>query len=317
MSVNFIMQNSIKIKERKFKASWALNHWQLYGMLIIPFAYIILFRYVPMYGVTLAFKDFMIKQGIQKSPWADPWYKWFEYLFGIKAFPKILTNTLVISFYGRLAGFIPPIFLALMLNESLHKRYKKYVQLITYAPHFISSVIIVGILTQVLSRFGTINNILVLMGFERTSILNNPKAFRHLYVWSGIWQSCGYSAIIYLAALAGVNPSLYEAAKIDGASVWQKIWNIDIPSILPTATILLILSIGQIMNIGFEKAFLLQNALNMGKSEIIATFVYKVGLQNLQYSYATAVGLFQSVINLLLIVSVNAFARKFSETSLW
>lgn len=306
-----------KTNKKKKSYNWkrAKNHWQMYLILLIPIIHTFIFKYIPMYGIQIAFKDFYPKLGYFNSPWVGA--KYFKTFFSSFYFNRLLFNTIILSFYGIIAGFFPPIILAVMLNECKSKAYKKTVQMVTYAPYFISTVLIVSILTQVFSLQGTVNNIIELFGGKRIQFLGQANLFRHFYVWSGIWQGTGYSAIIYLAALAGINPELYEAAKVDGCSIWQRIWNIDIPSIMPTAVILLILASAGILNVGMEKTLLLQNPLNMQKAEIISTFTYKTGLRNMDYSYATAVGLFQSVVSILLMTTVNTFARKASETSLW
>ena len=307
----------VKKRTRQQKLIWMRNHWQLYLLVLVPIVWVVIFRYVPMYGITIAFKNYRIKEGMLKSPWADPLFKHFQLFFSSPLVGKLIINTLVLSFYSTIAGFVPPILLAVFLNECRSSRYKRFVQMITYAPHFISMVLIIGILAQIMSLRGVVNNVLDAMGLDRISFFGRPDLFRHLYVWSGVWQNVGYSAIIYIAVLAGVNPELYEAATIDGASIWQRIWHVDVPSIMPTATILLILASARVLNVGFEKVFLMQNAMNLGTSEIIATFVYKVGLRQMQYSYSTAVGLFQSVVSLVLLTVVNWIARRVGETSLW
>jgi len=230
----------------------------------------------------------------------------------------LLKNTLGLSIYSLLAGFPLPILLAVMLNETTSLRFKKTVQMVTYAPYFISTVVMVSIVMQFLDpRIGFANRVIVLLGGQARNFMGQESLFQSIYVWSGIWQNTGYGAIIYIAALSGIDPTLYEAAYIDGASRLQKVIHIDLPGILPTVVILLILSIGSIMNVGFEKVFLMQNPLNLGTSEIIATYVYKLGILNAQFSFGTAVGLFNSVVNLILIASVNQIARRIGQTSLW
>ncbi len=312
-----IPRDRARAKARHQKLLWVRDHWQLYLIVLLPLAWVIIFRYLPMYGITIAFKDYRIRQGMLASPWAEPLLKHFQLFFSSPMFGRLMRNTLVLSFYQTIAGFLPPILLAVFLNECRSTRYKRFVQMITYAPHFISTVLIVGILAQILSLRGVVNSTIALFGVEPISYLGRADLFSHIYVWSGVWQHVGYSAIIYLAVLAGVNPELYEAATIDGASIAQRVWHIDVPALLPTATILLILASAQMLNVGFEKVFLMQNALNLERSEIIATFVYKVGLRQLQYSYSTAVGLFQSVVSLALLTLVNWIARRVGDTSLW
>ncbi|MBD0384055.1 sugar ABC transporter permease [Paenibacillus sp. WST5] len=269
-----------------------------------------------MYGALLAFKNYNIVKGITGSPWAG--FKHFQYFFEGPYFWLILKNTLGISLYGLLVGFPIPIIFALALNEIGRASFKKFVQLVTYAPHFISTVIVVSMLSLLLGpQVGVVNNLLAAFGFEKINFIGEPAYFKSLVVWSDVWQNAGYGAIIYLAALAGIDPTLYEAAKVDGASRWQKIIHVDIPGILPTIIILLILGVGNIMSVGFEKVYLLQNSMNADSSEIIATYVYRAGLLNGNVSYATAVGLFNSVCNLILLVSVNSLAKRVTKNSLW
>ena len=295
--------------------SWR-RHWQLYLLIIPPIAYFIIFKYVPMVNAVLAFKDYNVIKGIWGSPWAGT--KYFELLFQNPAFVTLIKNTLYISFYSLIVGFPVPILLALALNEIKNGTFKKTVQMVTYAPYFISTVVMVSIIMLFLSpRLGIINTIAGALGFEAVNFLGEPGLFRSIYVFSDVWQSMGYSAVIYLAALAGIDPSLYEAAKVDGANRFQKILNVDLPGLLPAAVIILILSVGNMMAVGFEKIYLLQNPLNLSASEIISTYVYKTGLLNANYSFATAVGLFNSVINLVLLLTVNAAAKRLSNTSLW
>jgi putative aldouronate transport system permease protein len=302
------------------KASKTLRHmgrqWQLYLFLLLPIAFVITFNYIPMYGVTLAFRDYRIKAGILGSPWAG--MKYFNQFFSSPNFGLTLKNTIILSLYSLVAGFPMPIILALCLNEVSKQWFKKTVQMVTYAPFFISTVVLVGMLIQILSpRTGLINKVVVALGGTAVDFMAVPSLFRSIYVWSGIWQGMGYSAIIYIAALSNADPSLYEAAIIDGANRWQKIIHIDFPTILPTMTLLLIMSLGNIMSVGAEKVYLMQNNLNMLTSETISTYVYKIGLLSGQFSLSTAVGVFNSVVNFVLIVLVNKVAQKVGETSLW
>ncbi|MEK3780113.1 ABC transporter permease [Paenibacillus sp. FSL R5-0810] len=292
------------------------RHWQLYLLVIPPVLYFIIFKYLPMANAVLAFKNYNVVKGIWGSPWVGTQY--FEMFFRNPAFATLIKNTLYISFYQLIVGFPIPILLALALNEVKSARFKKTVQMVTYAPYFISTVVMVSIIMLFLSpRLGIVNTIAGALGFEAINYLGEPGMFRTIYVLSDVWQTMGYSAVIYLAALAGVDPSLYEAAKVDGANRFQKILNVDLPGILPAAVIILILSVGNIMALGFEKMYLLQNPLNLSTSEIISTYVYKIGLLNANYSFATAVGLFNSLINLVLLLVVNAVAKRASNTSLW
>ena len=291
------------------------RQWQLYALLLLPIAYLIIFHYIPLSGIVLAFKKYYVKEGIWGSPWIG--FRYFEQFFRSPLFFVLLRNTVVLSLYAFLAGFPFPIALALMLNEIRAQRFKKFVQTITFAPYFISVVVMMGMVIQLFAYHGLINGFLKYLDIEPLNYLAVPSMFRHLYVWSGIWQATGYSAIIYIAALAAVDPNLYEAALIDGATRFQKIRHIDIPSIMPVIIILLILNSGTILSVGFEKAFLLQNPVNNSVSEVISTYVYKVGLVDAQYAFGTAVNLFNSVITILMIVMVNVIARRVSETSLW
>nr|WP_211184672.1 ABC transporter permease subunit [Paenibacillus lemnae] len=310
------------MKSERASVQWLLarrslkRHWQLYLLIIPPVLYFLIFKYIPMANTILAFKSYNVTQGIWGSQWAGT--KYFEMFFNNPAFFTLIKNTLVISFYQLAVGFPIPILLALALHEVRNARFKKTVQLITYAPYFISTVVMVSMIILFLSpRLGLVNTVTEALGLEAVNYLGKPGWFRSIYVFSDVWQTAGYSAVIYLAALAGVDPSLYEAAKVDGASRLQKIRNVDLPGIMPAAVIILILSVGNIMAIGFEKMYLLQNPLNLATSEIISTYVYKIGLLQSNYSFATAVGLFNSVINLILLLFVNAMARRVSDTSLW
>ena len=296
-----------------------IKHWQLYLFLVIPIVLVFIFNYIPMAGIQLAFKKYNMNLGIMGSPWIG--FDNFKKFFRNYQFWRLLKNTLTLSLYGMLAGFPIPIMLALLLNSMNNLKYKKFIQTVTYMPHFISTVVMVGLIIQVFNpRIGLYGIIYsAVTGNNAPDILGSASAFPHLYVLSGVWQSMGWNSIIYMAALAGVDAELHEAAQMDGASKFQRILHIDLPSILPTAIMLLILNAGSIMNIGFEKAFLMQNNLNLRSSEVISTYVYKMGLESAtgDYGYATAIGLFNSVINLILIVSVNAVSKKVTEQSLW
>jgi putative aldouronate transport system permease protein len=292
--------------------------WQLYVLISLPVLYLIVFKYVPMYGAQIAFKDFMVTKGIWGSEWAG--LKHFERFVLSYDFWKIIKNTLVLNFYNLIAGFPFPILLALSLNYIRVRWFKKTVQMVTYAPHFISTVVMVGIMFELLDpRNGLVNNILQAWGWETVNFMGNPDYFKSIYVWSGVWQSAGFNCIIFLAALSSIDPSLHEAAIMDGASQRQRMWYIDLPGIMPVAIILLILNMGSMLDVGYEKVLLMQNPLNLRTSEVIDTYVYKVGLlsQAMNYSYSAAIGLFKSVIGFLLIITVNQIARKTNHTSLW
>lgn len=287
--------------------------------LVIPILLVFVFSYIPMAGVQLAFKKYDMNLGILGSPWIG--FKNFEKFFNNYQFWRLLGNTLSLSLYGLVAGFPIPIMLALMLNSMTNQKYKKFIQTVTYLPHFISTVVMVGLIIQLLNpRMGLYGIIYTaITGNNAPDILGSASAFPDIYVLSGVWQSMGWNSIIYMAALAGVDYELHEAAQMDGASKLKRILHIDLPSILPTAMMLLILNTGSIMNVGFEKVYLMQNNLNLRSSEVISTYVYKMGLESAtgDYGYATAIGLFNSVINLILIIAVNAASKKATEQSLW
>ena len=293
---------------------------QLYAMLVLPLLYIIIFCYVPMTGIVIAFKKFDFNLGIWGSPWIG--FDNFEDFFSSYMFGRLIRNTIQLAVYGIIAGFPVPIILALSLNSIQAVRFKKIVQTVTYLPHFISTVIIVGILIQlfnpVVGLYGAIGRLI--SGGTPADLLGQANVFPHLFVWSGVWQEMGFGAIIYMAALSAVDVQLYDSAHMDGASRLRCIWHIDIPSILPTVVVLLILRMGSIMNIGFEKVFLMQNPLNGRTSEVISTYVYKVALLAdgaHDFSYSTAIGLFNSVIGLFMIVLVNYASKKIAQSSLW
>lgn len=275
-----------------------------------------IFSYIPMYGIQIAFRRYNAKQGIMGSPWVGLYY--FQRFFESPYFWTTIKNTLILSLYGLLVAFPIPIALALLLNSFRHKRYRKFIQTVTYAPNFISTVVMCGMLILFLSpSIGIINHMIGFFGGDPVNFMAKKEFWRHIYVWSGVWQGAGWSSVIYFASLAGVSPELHEAARCDGATKWQLIRYIDLPSLLPTATILLIMSCGSILSVGFEKAYLLQNSLNTSVSEIISTYVYKVGLTNNDMSYSTAIGLFNTLINLVMLLIVNKMADRLSGNSLW
>ena len=292
--------------------------WQLYLMLLIPLAWLLIFQYWPMYGAQIAFRNYLPGMGMWEGPWVglDNFIKFFNsYMFW-----RVLRNTLWISFYSLLVGFPIPILFALAINQLAGGWFKRTIQMVSYAPNFISTVVVVGMVIQFLDlRRGPINLLLQALGMSPTNFIGSPDWFPSIYVWSGVWQYTGFSAIIYLAALSTVDPSLHEAAVVDGANRLQRIWHIDVRTILPTAMTLLILNMGQAMNVGFEKAFLLQNPLNQATSEVISTYVYKVGLAAgiASYSYGAAIGLFNSLIGLILLVIANQVSKRLTETGLW
>nr|WP_246321048.1 ABC transporter permease subunit [Paenibacillus germinis] len=297
---------------------WKRIHktYELYLFLLPTITYFLIFHYGPMYGLQIAFKDFMAVKGIWGSPWVG--MEHFERFFNSPQFTIVLKNTLFLNLYELAVSFPVPIIMALLLNQIQHTRFKKWVQTVTYAPHFISSVVIVGMLLAFLSpRTGLVNELIRFFGGEPIYFMARPEWFKSIFVFSGVWQNAGWSMIIYLAALTSVSPDLHEAAIVDGANKYQRIWHIDLPSIMPTIMILLILNIGNFMTVGFEKVYLMQNNLNLDASEVIQTYVYKSGLLNAQYGYSAAVGLFNAVINFILLISVNALAKRLKQASLW
>lgn len=292
-----------------------ITNYQLYLLLLPAVIYFVLFRYVPMYGVQIAFKNYSPTGGFLGSPFVG--LKHFERFFHSPDFWLLIKNTLGISLYNLAVGFPLPIILALLLNQMGNLRYKRFIQTIVYAPHFISTVVIVGMILVFLSPGnGVVNLLLKQMGFEPVFFLGKPEYFKSIYVLSDLWQNAGWNSVIYIAALAGINPELYESAVMDGANKFHRVMHIDIPGIMPTAIILLILNSGQLLSVGFEKAFLMQNSLNRVTSEIIQTYVYKQGLLQSQFSYASAIGLFNAVINLVILLIVNKLSKMYSETSL-
>ena len=302
-------------KKNNWQTNWVdiKRSWQLYIIILLPIAYLVIFAYVPMYGILLAFKRFSISRGVFNSPWVGLYY--FKQFFNSTSSRTIIGNTLYINIISLLFGFPIPIILAIALNEIRSIFFKKTVQMVTYAPYFISTVVMVGILFQVLDpNRGLVNTIITSLGFQSINFMEKASWFVPVYVISGIWQGAGYSAIIYISALSGVDKQLQEAAIIDGANRLRRIWHIDLPAILPTVVIMLIFAISSMMNIGFEKIFLMQNSINASASEVISTFVYKVGLVNADYSFSTAVGLFNSVVNVLLLLFANIAAKRLTGT---
>lgn len=311
---------STDIRHRRsvFQEKRILRNWQLYLMLLPVVVYFVVFCYGPMYGIILGFKNYKVLKGIFDSPWANPWYKHFQRFFTSPYFSRVITNTLGLSVQSLLLGFPVPIILALCINEVRNKRYQKIVQNVTYAPHFLSIVVLVGLLKSFTNTdYGIANIIIRAFGGEGSNWLQKAEMFRPLYIGSGIWQNAGWDSIIYIAALSGIDPQLHESAMIDGANRFQRILHINIPGILPTIVILLILNSGHLMSVGFEKVFLMQNDLNLSKSDVISTYSYRIGIESAQYELATAIGLFNSVINCALLLLVNWFSRRLGETSLW
>lgn len=292
--------------------------WQLYLLLALPLAWLFIFCYYPMYGAQIAFRRFLPGDTVWNAPWVG--LAQFERFFKSHMFWTVIRNTITISLYQLIVGFPFPILLALSLNQVRRRRFSQSVQLITYAPYFISTVVIVGILIQILDmRRGPLNMALGLFGVAPIHFLAKPELFPSIYVWSGIWQSMGFNSVIYLAALTTIDPELHEAAVMDGASRLRRIWHIDLPGIMPVAITLLILNMGGILSIGFEKAFLLQNLLNLTTAEVISTYVFKVGIQGgfTNYSYAAAIGLLNSLVGLVMIVLARSISKKLTGYDLW
>lgn len=292
------------------------RNWDLYLLISPVIIYFIIFHYFPIYGVQIAFKNFIATQGIWDSPWVG--FKHFHRFFDSYYFWRLIRNTLGISLYELAIGFPVPILLALLINEVRQKFLRRFVQTVTYAPHFLSTVVLVGMVTMFLNpQIGIVNELVRLLGGQPISFMTEPGWFKSIYVFSGVWQQMGWNSIIYLSALSGIDPYLHEAARVDGASRLKRIWHINLPGIRPTIIILLILNVGSIMGVGFEKVYLMQNSLNKESSEVIATYVYQTGLLGAQYSFSAAVGLFNSVINFILLLLVNRAAKMMKQTSLW
>ena len=305
------MKDLTTLQKRRIK-----SNIPLYVLLFPSIILLIMFAYIPMLGLVIAFKDYSPANGILNSPWAG--FKYFTQFFNSVQFGTTMMNTLKISIYSILVGFPLPILLALLCNQIRTGKFKKVFQVTTYLPHFISTMVMCGMIILFLSpNSGLLANIFKSLGWTMPNLLAKPDSFAGVYVWSDVWQHIGWDSIIYLAALSAIDPTYYEAATMDGASRIQKILNIDLPLLLPTAMILLILRAGSLLSIGFEKVLLLQNPLNLAGSEVISTYVYKVGMINFQYSYSTAIGLFNTVVNLIILLSVNWFSKRYTKTGLF
>lgn len=296
------------------KKQWYKNKY-VYLMLLPVLAYFVIFNYGPMYGAIIAFKNFSPAKGILGSPWAG--FSHFNRFFHSYYFWRLLRNTILLNVYDIIFGFPAPIILALLINELKNQIYKRTVQTISYLPHFISIVVVAGIILEFTSRDGLINNILAMLGLQRIPFMTMPQWFRTIYVGSNIWQGVGWNSIIYLAALSNIDPQLYEAAKIDGAGRWQQIIHVTLPGILPTIVIMLILRCGSIMSADFQKIILIYNPTIYDTADVISTFVYRQGILMMDYSYSAAVGLFNSVINFALVLTVNKISKILTENSLW
>ena len=298
----------------RVKKDWMRNR-SLYLMIIPVLIFFILFHYKPMYGAIIAFKDYTPALGIAESPWVG-WDN-FTRFFSSVYFGRLIRNTILLSFYSLLFGFPAPIILALLLNEVKNKKFKGLTQTVTYLPHFISMIVVTGMLVDFSMTSGLFNDIIELFGGERSPLLQNPDLYRTIYVASGIWQEIGWGSIIYLSALSGVDSQLYEAAQIDGAGKWKQLIHVTLPGIAPTIIIMFILKMGTLMNMGYEKTILLYNPATYETADIISSYIYRIGLLEQDWSYSTAIGLLNSVINLGLLLITNKIARKCGETSLW
>ncbi|MDQ0676930.1 putative aldouronate transport system permease protein [Arthrobacter pascens] len=304
-------KNSLSLRLKRISRAW-----QLYVLLAPAIIYILVFKYWPMYGVQIAFKNYNPADGFTDSPWVGLTH--FIRFVNSYQFGQVVGNTLWIAVLGLLIAFPIPIILALLVNQLQSERFKKFTQTVLYSPAFISTVVVVGIMFVVLSpRSGLVNNAIQLGGGEPIFFMGSAEWFRPIYVISDVWQNAGFSMIVYLAALAAVDPALHDAAKVDGASKLQRIRHIDLPGIMPVVTILFILAIGNLLNVGFEKALLMQTPLNLSTSEIIQTYVYHAGLQQAQFSYSAAIGLFNSLLNLALLLVFNTIARRANQATLW
>ncbi len=298
----------------RLKRDWIRNR-SLYVMVIPVLLFYLLFHYKPMYGAIIAFKDYTPALGVVDSPWVgfDNFTRFFKSVY----FVRLIRNTILLSLYNLIFGFPAPIILALLLNEVRNKHFKNLTQTITYLPHFISLIVVTGMLTDFSMTSGLFNDIIAFFGGERSPLLQNPDLYRTMYVASGIWQQVGWGSIIYLSALAGVDQQLYEAAQIDGAGKWKQLIHVTLPGIAPTIIIMLIMRMGSLMNMGYEKTILLYNPSTYDTADIISSYIYRVGLLEQDWSYSTAVGLFNSVINFGLLIFTNRMSKKYSETSLW
>jgi len=303
--------------KRRFVRAFQRDKW-LYLIMLLPFVYYVLFCYYPMYGVTLAFKQYKPKLGIIGSPWASN--NGMKYVLQVVRDPYFWTvfrNTIILNIENLIITFPAPIILALMLNEVAHARYKRIVQTVTYLPHFLSTVVVVGMMNSMFNSSGIVNQIIASMGMDKINFLNDAQYFRPMYIGSNIWQSVGWDTIIFLSALSGLDMQLYEAAKIDGAGRWKQTLHVTIPGILPTIIIMLILAMGRIMNVSYQKILLMMTGTNQSVSDVISTYVYRRGITKADFSYATAVNLFQSLVSLLFVSVTNWISRRTSETSLW
>src|SRR5690606_21726829 len=300
---------------KKKRFSHFLKEWQLYILILLPIVYLIIFKYIPMFGNVIAFRRFIPGGSIFGEEWVGFYY--FEMFLSDPTFYKVFTNTLVLAFLLLVITFPAPIIFALLLNEVKNHLFKRFVQTASYLPHFFSVVVVAGMVYELLALNGPVNSLIANLGFDKISFMQLPEWFRTIFVSVDLWQGLGWGAILYLAALTGINEELYEAAKIDGANRWKQTIHITIPGILPTIVVLLILNIGNFLQIGFEKVLLLYNPLTYETADIIATYVYRVGLQSGSFSYGTAIGLFESIVGLVLVIGANYVSRRITDNSLW
>jgi putative aldouronate transport system permease protein len=309
-------QKKVPTLKSRSRHNGIVKNWELYLLIAPVVIWYVVFCYTPMYGIQIAFKNHMASRGIWGSPWVG--FHHFERFFNSYYFKRLISNTIGISLYSLVVGFPIPIVLALMVNELRGDKFKKIVQTVTYAPHFLSTVVLVGMLFVFLDpKTGLVNAIRKAYGKGSVAFMLEPAMFKSIYVLSGVWQNTGWNSIIYISSLSGIDPQLHEAAIVDGAGRLQRIWHINLPGIMPTIIILLIMNAGSIMSVGFEKVFLMQNDINLEASDVISTYVYRSGLLNAEYSFSTAVGLFNSIINFILLFVVNKISKAVSETSLW
>ena len=316
MSVAKVPQTE-KTRWVRFRRALIRDRW-LYLIMLLPCLYYLLFHYYPMYGVTLAFKQYKPKLGIIGSPWASQHgMKYVLQVVGDPYFWTVFKNTIVLNVVNLAITFPAPIILALLLNEVASNRYKRVVQTVTYLPHFLSTVVVVGMMNSMFSSSGIVNELLGKIGLGPYAFLNDAQYFRPMYIGSNIWQNIGWDSIIFLAALSGLDQALYEAARIDGAGRWKQTIHITIPGILPTIVIMLILAMGKIMNVSYQKILLMMTGSNQSVSDVISTYVYRRGITKADFSYATAVGLFQSLVSLVFVTTTNWISRRTTETSLW
>ncbi|MDR2730570.1 MAG: ABC transporter permease subunit [Treponema sp.] len=310
----------IKVQKiRTAKSSYFSRSWMLYGMLLLPVTFFIVFRYIPMTNIVIAFKDYNIFQGVwsKGSPWVG--LKWFQRAFSSRDFWNALRNTLWLNFLDLLIGFPAPIILALILNELVFKTYKRLTQTIIYLPHFLSWIIVSSIASRLLAPSTGVVNIFLVnnFGIGPIDFLMNKSKWVMTYILFGVWKEMGWGTIIYLAAITGINPELYEAAEVDGAGRWRKLWHITLPGIKPTIVVLLVMNVGRILGIEFDRPYTMMNSIVMEVADVISTLVYRVGIRSFQFSFTAAIGVFQSVVCVIFLIAANTMARRFGERGIW